>query len=65
MVWKKEKKRIGSIRFWVGEIGSILNETFKEGHNETVTFDQRSEEIGSMLHRHLGEESSSEMEEKA
>lgn len=46
------------------DFGSILNKTFKEGHNETVTFDQRPEEIESAFHRHLGEESSSEMEDK-
>lgn len=39
MVWKKEKKRIGSTRFGLGEIGSILNKTFKEGHSEMVTFE--------------------------
>lgn len=45
MVWKKEK-RIRSIRFWLGEMGSILNKAFKEGRNEIVTFEQRCEEVG-------------------
>lgn len=43
---EKEKKRIRGTRFWLREIGSILNKAFKEGHDEAVTFEQRCEKVG-------------------